>query len=310
MAAILYLQRSGTVRGNRLARIGFQNGPAVLVALSIWVCAPARPSAQVTPPDAVYAYTDDRGRLLYVNRLADVPEALRPFARRVDQDAAPSGGVLDKVWGFLGQQPPSAANLPAPVKPQAPNLYRYTTRDGRVVYTNLADSVPQEQRELAALDLSRIAINSKLGAELDQQLHQQYEELRSSSFCQGARAALSQPFWQRAWTEQKPLVVCGAAILGFLLVTPWMMRKGVGVAWARALKLAIPVLAFVGVSTLLLMRSSRSLSDLSGRAEPCQPDAWLEASRGDKPLVQHLQLVKALQTQTAALEQIDAESRF
>jgi hypothetical protein len=181
-------------------------------------------------------------------------------------------------------------------------MYRYRTREGRIVFTNLAASVPTDQLHSAALDLRHVSINSQLGAELDQELKTQYDLLQAAPFCRGVRAALSEPFWQRIWTEHQPLVVCGLAILAFLVITPWMVRRVGGAPWARA------ILGFVGVSTMLLMKTGRSLSDLHGRAEPCQADAWSRASQSPQPLVQHHQLVKALQAETAALEQIHAES--
>jgi hypothetical protein len=270
-------------------------------------------SAQGAAPavgEAIYAYTDDRGRLIYAHRLSDVPEALRPFARRMDQQNVPkaSESPLQALLRLFGDEPAPTSAAAAASGPAS--MYRYRTREGRVVFTNLAASVPTDQLHTAALDLRHVSINSQLGAELDQELKTQYDLLQAAPFCRGVRAALSEPFWQRIWTEHQPLVVCALAILAFLAITPWVVRRVGGAPWARALSLAIPVLGFVGVSTMLLMKTGRTLSDLHGRAEPCQADAWTRASQSQQPLVQHQQLVQALQAETATLEQIHAESQL
>jgi hypothetical protein len=252
--------------------------------------------------DAIYAYTDDGGRLIYANRLQDVPLHLRPHAQRIDQAASPSAAadptapLLEWIAAPLGKERVAAV------------LYQYRARSGRTTYTNLADSVPLAQRASSRLDLSQVPLNSKLGAELDQQLKAHYDKLRESPFCHRIQEAATEPFWQRAWKEHAPLVVCGGAILAFLLVTPWMVRRVGGAPWARALSLAVPVLGFVGLTSFVLMKSGRSISQLRERALPCDPATWATAGRSDKGLVEHLQLLSALKTETKALEQIHAES--
>jgi hypothetical protein len=252
--------------------------------------------------DAIYAYTDDGGRLVYVNRLQDVPLQLRAYARRIDTPDPP--GAADD---------PSAPLLDWIAKPgrgatAEPVLYKYRGRNGRMTYTNLADSVPPTQRAASRIDLREVSINSKLGAELDQQLKTQYDSLRESKFCHGVQAALEAPFWQRAWKEQAPLVVCGGAILVFLLITPWMIGKVGGAPWARALSMALPVLAFTGLLAFVLLKSGNAMSQLRDRALPCAAGSWSAAGRADNGLVQHAQLVDALKNETKVLEQIHAES--
>jgi hypothetical protein len=261
----------------------------------------AQPGLARAFDDGIYAYTDDEGRLVYVNRLQDVPVALRAHARRVDQDAKlspnsdPNAPLLD--W------------VATPAQNSEPALYKYRARSGRTTYTNLVENVPVAQRAAAKVDLSRVSLNTKLGADLDQQLKLQYDKLRESAFCRSIETAIQEPFWRRAWGEHAPLVVCGGAILVFLLITPWMVRRVGGAPWARALSLAIPVLGFAGLMAFVLMKSGRSLSQLRERAAPCDPASW-EAStaRSDQGLVEHMQLLNALKTETKALEQIHAES--
>lgn len=262
----------------------------------------AQPSHERGAQDAIYAYTDDEGRLVYANRLQDVPGPLRAYARRVDRNPT-SSTATDPTASLLEWTPTPLLN-----RPTEPALYRYRARNGRITYTNLADSVPVTQRAAAKLDLDSVSLNSKLGADLDRQLKAQYDKLRESSFCRSIEAAANEPFWLRAWQEHAPLVVCGGAILVFLVITPWMVRRVGGAPWARALSLAIPVLGFVGLMTFVLMKSGRSLSQLRDRAAPCDPASWASAARSDKGLVEHLHLLDALKTETKALEQIHAES--
>ena len=272
---------------------------------------PSWVAAQTAEPklgDAVYAYTDDRGRLIHTHRLSDVPEALRPSAQRVDRPElpAPIETPLQALWRWFSDEP---APIPgAAVASSSASLYRYRSREGRVVFTNLAASVPTDQQHNATLDLQHVSVNSALGRELDSELKTQYDLLAAAPFCQDMRAALQEPLWQRLWNERRPLLVCGLAILAFVVLTPWVVRRVGGAAWARTLSYAIPVLAFVGVSATLLMQTGRSLSELRSRAQPCESDAWARAGQSQHPLVQHNQLVQALRTETAALEQIHAES--
>ena len=262
--------------------------------------------------DGIYAYTDDRGGIVYANRLQDVPVQLRPYARRVDRtDSSSSDDPGSPVFDW---------STPARDKADAtPAFYRYRSPGGRMTYTNLADNVPVAQRPNAKIDLEQVPINSKLGVEIDQQLKTQYDKLRDSRFCKAIQAAVNESFWQRAWSEHAPLVVCGGAILVFLLATPFMVRKFGGVPWARALSTAIPAFAFTGLVSFLIVKSGNAMDQLRERALPCDPNAWnSEPGAPDEPasntapqspLVKHLRMVSALKTETQMLERINAESR-
>lgn len=277
---------------------------------------PGPAMAQSTAPkvgDIVYAFTDERGRLVHTQRLSDIPPALRPYARRVDRPETPEyarEAPLLALWRWFADEPvPSAPEATAAVS--APiSLYRYRNRAGRVVYTNLAASVPAEQQHGSTVALDHVSLNSQLGRELDRELKSQYDVLQAAPFCQNIRAGLEEPLWQRFWNEHRPLVVCGLAILAFLLITPWIVSR-VGLApWARTLGRAIPLLGFVGVSAMLLVKTGQSLSELRGRAAPCEAGAWARAGLGEHPLAQRQHLVRALQAETAVLEQIHAEGRL
>lgn len=251
--------------------------------------------------DAIYAYTDEDGRLVHVQRFTDIPEKLREHARRVDRDepgpgasSDPSDALLDWAERALGSQPD---------KPSA--LYQYRGPTGRIVYTNIAESVPKPQRAGARVDLDAISLNSALAGDLDRELAKRHRALQTAAVCQQLRAAEAEPWWARAWREHQPLVVCGGALLALILLTPIMFSKGWGSAWARVLTTALPVLGFVGVSTFLLMQSERASSALHTRAGRCETNA-LQNAGGVR---QRVALVAALQKEQDVLAQIHAESR-
>jgi hypothetical protein len=258
---------------------------------------PARHRVLHQADDAVYAYTDDRGRLVYANRLDDVPLQLRAYARRVDQPAAPEDSAsMAALLGFLQPRESSATH----------GLYRYKSRAGRAVFTNLLDQVPPDQRPGAAVDLAHVSLNSELGAELDQRLKSRFEALRESSVCRGARSEAQEPWWKRAATEHRSALTFAAALLVFLLLTPTMSRRFGGAAWARALSLAIPVLGLGGIISFMIVQAGHSATKFA--PESCDEAAWASAGKGDQPIVQRLKLVSALDNQIKVLEQVHAES--
>jgi hypothetical protein len=258
---------------------------------------PARPGVQHQADDAIYAYTDERGRLVYVNRLDDVPIRLRAYARRVDQPDAPDDGAsVAALLGWLKPREPSATH----------GLYRYKSRKGRVVFTNLLEQVPPEQRPNASLDLAHVSLNSQLGAELDQRLKSRFDALRESSVCKGSRADAQEPWWKRAATEHRSALTFAAALLVFVLLTPTMTRRFGGAAWARALSLAIPVLGLGGIISFMVVQAGHSAPKLV--PESCDEAAWASAGKGDQPIVQRLKLVSALDKEIKVLEQVHAES--
>jgi len=159
----------------------------------LWLGAPLRLSAAppglgaAPPEDAIYAYTDERGRLVHVQRLSDVPQALRGSAQRVDETdpGAPAavggeaglGGLLDWLGEKSGVVPPRAE----------PMVYRYVAPGGRTVFTNLAASVPSDQRAFARVDLRHVPLNSLLAQDLDRDLDRRYQQLKASRTCERLR---------------------------------------------------------------------------------------------------------------------------
>jgi hypothetical protein len=274
----------------------------IMLLAQLWVVTAEGQATLAAAEDAVYAYTDDRGQLVYVQRLEDIPLGLRDVARRVDVEAPPDSG-LRRAWEKVSQ---TLTGTPLGTATPPPVMFRYRGPNGRDVYTNLAASVPPGQREQALIDLRQVSLNSALGAELDQQLKQRFESLRSSSTCDQLREqAQTRGFWQELWSRPRPLVACGAVLLLLVLVAPWMASRGWGAQWARVLGTAIPLLGFVGLSAYLIMQAQGRLQTLAPRAERCEAGAWERAP----DLPKRFALVSALEAEQAALARIEQESR-
>lgn len=255
----------------------------------------AQPTAE---QGAVYAYTDDRGALVHVQRLQDVPLNLRHQVRRVDvPDAAPvrKAGVLDWL---------TAAGSGSPTPQREPVMYSYRGARGQVVFTNLPSSVPVNQREHARIDLRKVPLNSEVGAALNRQLEQRFEALRASEACSQLKAEAEQSMWERAWRDHRVLVICGGVFVLLLLAAPWMHNRGWGAQWARVLFTAVPMVGVVAISTTVLMKANAMRSTLLPRAERCEPAAFQKAA----DLPKRFSLVSALESEQTALAQIEAEA--
>jgi len=221
---------------------------------------------------------------------------LRRSARRVDQPSSPPSAADGMIEWLSGVSGDSSAQEPA--------LYRVRGARGQQVFTNIAANVPPEQRAEARVDLSHVPLNSELGSALNQKLHERFEALRSAQACSELRSETELPFWQRAWRDHRIAVVCALILLFLLLCSPYMHSRGWGGQWARVLWTGVPLLGFVGLSGSVLMKANASLSDLTPRAERCQPAAF-EAAPG---LKQRFGLVSALESQQAKLAEIEREA--
>jgi hypothetical protein len=258
--------------------------------------ASAQPTAE---EDAIYAYTDDRGRLVYAQRLQNVPMHLRRSARRVDSPSTPLSvpGQADQLIDWLSGVSSGTAGS------QEPALYRYRGARGQQVYTNLEASVPATQRAQARVDLSHVPLNSELGTALNQKLEERFEALSRAAACNDLRSEAELSWWQRAWRDHRVPVICALILLVILMCTPWMHRRGWGGPWARVLWTALPFLGFVALSATVLMKASSSLSALAPRVERCDPAAFKAAPN----LRQRFSLVSALEAEQAALARIERE---
>lgn len=278
----------------------------LMLGAGSWLGIPAKRSAAeggasaAPAEDAIYAYTDDRGRLVRVQRLSDVPETLRASAQRVDvQEPAPAAssgmaGLLDWITEQSGV-----------AERKEPILYRYVEPGGRTVFTNLASTVPADQRALSRVDLRDVPLNSHLASDLDRDLARRYQDVRQSGTCERLRQVAEEPWWKRIWEGYRPLVLCAGVLLLLLALTPFMASKGWGASWARVLWTALPLLGFVGTTALLLQRSSASMTRMTQSLKQCEPGAYEHAGG----LPQRFQLVQSLEAEQRMLAQIERESR-
>jgi hypothetical protein len=252
--------------------------------------------AQSQPPreDAVYGYIDDHGGMVHAQSLDEIPPRLRPYARRLDLPSEDSSLVT-----LLQAKLKSGG---------APVVYRYVTPEGQTRYTNLLASVPARQRSAAAVDLSRVSLNSDVGRDLDRVLSHEHERLAKSPSCQQLRAAAAKPLWRETWDDHGPLVVVGAVFGLLVLLTP-LMLKHVGASWGKALSMVIPALAAVGLISYAAVRGGQALSQLKAKAAPCEPAAWNALAKKDDGLVDRLDLLQHMKVQQHGLEQIAAEGR-
>jgi hypothetical protein len=242
--------------------------------------------------DAVYGYIDDHGRMVHAQSLADIPPRLRPYARRLD---VRDDGLVTLLETKLGTS-------------SSPVIYRYVSPLGQTRYTNLLASVPLPQRSAAAVDLSRVSLNSEVGRDLDRVLEKEHERLVQSPTCQQLRAAAAKPLWRAIWDEHGPLVVMGALFCLLVLVTPTMLRR-FGPNWAKALSVSVSVLAAAGLFTYAALRGTQALSQLQAKAAPCEPGTWNALAKHDRGIVDKVQLLQSMRVEQQGLEQIASEGR-
>jgi hypothetical protein len=283
----------GRGRGETRARGVGNNRLRQCASLCLLLMAAVSGAARAEP-DAIYGYTDDHGRIVHVPSLDDVPPRLRAHARRLDRTDEPA--LLDMLGNGLSPDQPAV-------------LYRYRTADGRTRYTNLRASVPAAQRAGAEVDLSRVSLNTQLGRDLDRRLNEEHALLSEQPACQQLRAAAAKSLPQVIWQEHGPLVVCGGAILLLVFGTPYMVRRVGGPAWSRALGMAVPILALVGLSAYATIRSTQSLSKLKLNAAPCEAETWNALAQSDNGLIDRYKLLQGMRVQQAGLEQIAQEGR-
>lgn len=187
------------------------------------------------------------------------------------------------------------AVLAIAARAEAEDYYRYRARNGRVVYTNIDEQVPLDHRETSKLDLSRIPLNSEIGAELDRRFTQQHAELSESTYCQALRDDADDGFLKRVWEDFGPLVVCGGLLLGFLLFTPAAMRRFGAPVWAKTLMMAIPSLAIAGVITFTMTKTNKAIVELKQKVKPCTADTFAKLGQQPDALLKRSQLIEQLQ---------------
>lgn len=191
---------------------------------------------------------------------------------------------------------------------RAEDFYKYVRKDGRVVYTNITEQVPVDQRERGKLDLSRIPINSELGAELDRGFAQEHAELRESTYCQRLLAAADVGLLERIWKEHAPLVVCGGVLLAFLLFTPFAVREFGAPVWAKTLMMAIPSLAIAGLVTFAMTRTNQAIVAIKQQVKPCVAESFAKLRGEPNALARRSHMVERLRRDVETL-QVDGYER-
>jgi hypothetical protein len=253
----------------------------VALVTLVLCCATAHAQDAQAPTQAprkrqLYAYTNDRGQLVQVQTLAEVPANLRKLAREVQ---AP----LD-----LADEPPgplqlTAADIVSIGESRYENdpgaFYSFRAPDGRMVYTNMIEQVPEAQRAAGKLDLVHGAHGPHLVRQIDARLKVEHDKLLASPCCQQLRRQAQTPVGTRMLHDQAPLLICGAALLLFIVLTPWMAGKVGGGPWGRTLSMASSSLALAGILMFATMRATRAVHEFATRAAACQPNAWNAVSQ-------------------------------
>ncbi len=182
------------------------------------------------------------------------------------------------------------------------DYYRYVRPDGRTVYTNIVEQVPIDQRERGKVDLSRIPLNSEVGAELDRGIAQEHAELRESPYCQALVAAAEVSLLERIWEDFAPLVICGGVLLAFLLFTPYALRAFGAPVWAKTLMMAIPSLAIAGLVTFTMTHTSKTIAQIKEQVKPCVAESFDKLKAEPDALAQRSHLVEQLKREIATLQ--------
>jgi hypothetical protein len=188
-------------------------------------------------------------------------------------------------------------------------IYRYVDTKGRVVYTNAAEQLPLDKRESARVDLSRVSLNTEVGAEMNRRLEQQHAALTQTSYCKRLIESANAGALERAWDNDPISVLCAGGVLLLLLFSPSMLRRVDAPTWAKTLMFAIPLLAVVGVISFMISHAERTLAAVKSRAEPCMHETFARLSGDKDSLLRRSQLVEQLQQEVSRLEAIGKEGR-
>jgi hypothetical protein len=189
------------------------------------------------------------------------------------------------------------------------DIYRYVGKNGRVVYTNAAEQIPEAQRSKAKVDLHRTSLNTEVGNELAQHLAEEHAELSKSPYCQSALAAAKRDLLTQAWDDYRPLIAGAGLILLLFLFSPAALRRFGAPAWASTLSMAIPIIGIGGLLLFVMEGSSKSLSALKHQAEPCMQETFTRLSGAPNAQVLQSRLVGSLKHEIATLEKIARDGK-
>ncbi|MFI5306952.1 MAG: hypothetical protein ACHQ53_06360 [Polyangiales bacterium] len=183
------------------------------------------------------------------------------------------------------------------------HFYRYVNAAGHVVYTNILEQVPLEQRPKALVSLRKVELNTETGNALRQNIDEQYAALQGSSYCQNLRAAADTGFIDKLWSDDKPEIACGGAVLLLLLLSPVALRRFGAPAGARVLTLALPALGLAALTVFAMTSTNDAIVALKERVKPCLNETFAKLGAEKDALTKQTQLVDQLKKQIEALQQ-------
>lgn len=186
----------------------------------------------------------------------------------------------------------------ADVAPQA--IYEYLGPQGRRVYVNGIDRVPERYRQRSReVDLSHISLNEKLADDLKEAVDEQLGLLWRSNYCVTARGLAARPWWVVMWSRHSHLIVIGGVLLLFLLVSPFLVRTIGAPRWAKMLMVLLPLLVVLAVGSTVAVSTSHALGRVRQAADPCRPEQFAEVADTPAGQAQRVHLIQHLRQQIA-----------
>lgn len=157
---------------------------------------------------------------------------------------------------------------------RAPVFYSYVNERGRTVYVSHEEMIPGDHRDNAApVDLSHVSTNPELGREWDETVEREHERLAATDYCVEVREEAEDGPVRRAFADYGHLIGIGGVMLLLIVTAPWMFRR-VGVPrWTRTLAFILPVLAFLGLLTHIVVSTARAMERIQATADLCTPEA-------------------------------------
>ncbi len=187
-------------------------------------------------------------------------------------------GTFTLLWAFALTRPAAAS--------ADPNLfYKYRNTQGRTVYVNDPQSVPQQYRDqIKPLDLSHISLNPQLANDLKAELDHEYDRLKKE--LAQKKAHKDQPcrepgeagetatasWFTLLWERYGALVLITGLLLLLFIFTPAITRRIDPGRWTRLLMVLLPLLGTVALMTYASIKTTMILQELRDEQPPCDAD--------------------------------------
>lgn len=184
-----------------------------------------------------------------------------------------------------------------PAMPQ--QIYKYKTPDGRIVYTNILDEVPPEQRVGGKVDLSKVALNTSVGNDINGRLAEEHRQLSESPYCRELEQIANKSALEQLWDDYAPVIVCGGLIALLLLMTPTMLRSVNPPDWAKVLSKAIPALFVIGGAMYGMSTATKMATEARAKLKPCLNETFEGLAASTDPTGERLGLVEQLKSDIA-----------